>query len=464
MVSSAAMVAAVFGGFGQAAQAQAKTTLHLFLGSVGAIDKDKAQVQAFMDKNPDINVQIVLAPTSATDILAVIQQDLAAKSGDIDIYQFDTIWPGILADNLVDLTKPIADAKIDTSVYYPRLFSNDNVAGKQVGMPWFTDAGILYYRTDLLKKYGFDHPPKTWTELESMATTIQTGEKKTNPDFWGFVFQGNSYEGLTCDALEWQYSNGGGSIVESDGTISVNNPAAAAAIDRAAKWVGTISPPGVTSYQEEDARGVFQAGNAAFMRNWPYAYVLGNGGADGTGSTKVKGLFNVEPLPAGDSGHGAAALGGWQLGVSTYSANQAAAEKLVFFLTSPEQEKWRALNESELPSVKSLYTDPEIAKTVPFIANLVPVFENASPRPSTITAAKYNDVSVAYFSAVHDVLTGKSDAKTSLGNLEIKLKQILGSGFKVGPVPAAAGASATMAATMASGSSMSATMAATAAK
>jgi len=449
MLSTAALTASVVGGFGATIHAQAaKTTIHLFLGSVGAIDKDKAQVQAFMDKNPNIDVQIVLAPSSATDILAVIQQDLAAKSGDIDVYQFDTIWPGILADNLVDLAPAIKSSNVDTSVYYPRLFSNDNVGGKQVGMPWFTDAGILYYRTDLLKKYNFDHPPKTWTELQSMAKTIQDGEKKTNPDFWGFVFQGNSYEGLTCDALEWQYANGGGSIVESDGTISVNNPAAIAAIDNAAKWVGTISPPGVTSYQEEDARGVFQAGNAAFMRNWPYAYVLGNGGADGTGTTKVKGLFDVEALPAGDSGHGAAALGGWQLGVSAYSAHAAEAEALVFFLTSPDQEKWRALNESELPSVKALYTDADIAKTVPFIANLVPVFENASPRPSTVTAAKYNDVSVAYFNAVHDVLAGKSDAKTSLGNLEIKLKQILGGTFKIGPPPAPA-AAATMAATAA---------------
>lgn len=445
MLSTVAMTALALTGV----HAQSKTTLHIFLGSVGAIDKDKAQVQAFMDANPNIDVQIVLAPQSATDILGVIQQDMAAKSSDIDVYQYDTIWPGILADNLVDLTPAIKSSNIDTSVYYPRLFNNDNVGGKQVGMPWFTDAGILYYRTDLLKKYGFDHPPATLTEMASMAATIQAGERKGgNADFWGFVFQGNAYEGLTCDALEWQYSNGGGLIVEPDGTIDVNNPKAIAAIDQAAKWIGTIAPPGVTSYQEEDARGVFQAGNAAFMRNWPYAYILGQGGADGTASTKVKGLFDVEPLPAGDAGHGAAALGGWQLGVSAYSQHIPEAEKLIFFLTNPEQEKWRALNESELPTVKAAYSDPDIAKQIPFIAKLVPVFENASPRPSTVTGAKYNDVSVAYFNAVHDVLTGKTDAKTSFANLAIKLKGILGSNFKIGPVPAEmAPAAATMAAT-----------------
>jgi len=450
LFSAAALVVAVFAGFANPANAQSNVQIRILLGSVGATDQDKAQIQRFIDAT-GINVQIVTAPQSATSILDLIQQDLAGKSGDIDVYQYDTIWPGILADNLVDLTQAVKDAKIDTSIYYPRLYNNDNVGGKQVGVPWFTDAGVLYYRTDLLKKYGYANPPKTWDEMATMAAKIQAGERPTNPDFWGFVFQGNAYEGLTCDALEWQFSNGGGSIVESDGTISVNNPAAIAAIDKAAKWIGTISPPGVTAYQEEDARGVFQAGNAAFMRNWPYAYILGNGGADGKTATKVKGLFDVEPLPAGAAGHGAAALGGWQLGVSAYSKHIPEAEKLVFFLTTLAEEKTRALTESELPTVKSLYTDADIAKQIPFIAQLVPVFENASPRPSTITGAKYNDVSIAYFTAVHDVLTGKSDGATAFGNLEIKLKQILGSSFKIGPPPAAApAASATVAATAAS--------------
>lgn len=445
LFSAVALAVAVLAGFGTTAHAQGNVTISILLSSVGDINAGKAQIQRFMDANPGITVQIVQPPQSATDELGLIQQDLAGKSGDIDVYQYDTIWPGILADNLVDMTQAIKDAKIDTSIYYPRLYNNDNVGGKQVGIPVFTDAGILYYRTDLLKKYGYDHPPKTWDEMATMAAKIQAGERPTNPDFWGFVFQGNAYEGLTCDALEWQFSNGGGSIVESDGTISVNNPAAIAAIDKAAKWINTISPPGVVSYQEEDARGVWQAGNAAFMRNWPYAYLLGNGGSDGKTATKIKGLFDVEALPAGDAGHGAAALGGWQLGVSAYSKHIPESEKLVFFLTSLAEEKHTALDRSLLPSVKSLYTDADIAKQIPFIANLVPVFENASPRPSTVTAAKYNDVSTAYFTAVHDVLTGKSDAATSFGNLEIKLKQILGSGFKVGAPPAAATAAATAA-------------------
>jgi len=431
----AILAVTAFSSFGSA-HAQDTITLKIFLGSVGDIKYDQAQLDRFTKANPNVKVETVLAPQSATDILGVIQQFLGAKSTDIDVIQFDTIWPGILAPNMVDLGPYIKDMKTDTSAFYPTLYTNNIVDGKVVGLPWFTDAGLLYYRTDLLKKYGYDKAPTTWAELETMATKIQEGEKAANKDFWGYVWQGNSYEGLTCDALEWQVSNGGGYIVEGDGTISVNNPKAIAAIERAKGWIGKISPPGVTKYQEEDARGVFQAGNAAFMRNWPYAYVLGNGGADGKTETKIKGLFDVAPLPSGDAGKGAAALGGWQLGVSAYSKHPKEAAALVLHLTGKEEQKIKALTQSNLPTIKALYTDADIAKQIPFIANLVPVFENASPRPSTVTAAKYNDVSVAYFTAVHDVLTGKSDAKSALADLEVTLKQSLGDKFKVGPVPA----------------------------
>ena len=129
------------------------------------------------------------------------------------------------------------------------------------------NVGMLYYRTDLLKKYGYRKPPDTWDELESMSARIQQGERAAgNRDFWGYVWQGAAYEGLTCDALEWQESFGGGRIIEADRAISVNNPAAAQALAKAQGWVGTISPKGVLSYTESDSMAVFRAGNAAFLR------------------------------------------------------------------------------------------------------------------------------------------------------------------------------------------------------
>lgn len=429
------IAAFVLGGvFNGAAMAQDRPTLRVFYGSVGDIAQDEAILKRWADEN-NVNVEIVYASQSATEYLAQLQQLLAARSTDIDLIQFDVIWPGILAPNMLDLG-PALEASGMKDMFYPRILANNTVDGKVVGLPWFTDAGLLYYRTDLLEKYGFSAPPKTWDELEQMAQTIQEGERAAgNPEFWGFVWQGNAYEGLTCDALEWIFSNGGGSIVEVDKTISVNNEAAVKAIERAARWVGTISPRGVTTYQEEDARRVFQAGNAAFMRNWPYAYVLGQGGADGTQETAIKDKFAVTALPAGDSGRPAAALGGWQLGVSAYSQNPELATQLALWLTAPEQQKERWLKLNNLPTMPAIYQDPEVLAATPWVADLVPVFENATPRPSTVTAALYNDVSVAFFTAVHDVLTGRRDAATALEELELQLETILGPEFTPGPPP-----------------------------
>ena len=143
-----------------------------------------------------------------------------------------------------------------------------------------------------------------------MAGKIQAGERQSNSQFWGLVFQGAAYEGLTCDALEWIDAYGGGTIVDSEGQITINNPAVIRGITQAAGWIGEIVPRGVMSYTEEEARGVFQAGNAAFMRNWPYAYALAQGE-----DSPIKGAVAVAPLPKGDvpEGKPTGTLGGWQL-------------------------------------------------------------------------------------------------------------------------------------------------------
>jgi trehalose/maltose transport system substrate-binding protein len=240
---------------------------------------------------------------------------------------------------------------------------------------------------------------------------------------WGFVFQGNAYEGLTCDALEWVKSYGGGQIVEPDGSISINNPKAVAALEEAKSWINTISPPGVLSYQEEESRGVWQVGNAVFMRNWPYAYSLGNG-AD----SKVKGLFDAVPLPDGGAGS-AATLGGWNIAVSKYSKNQAEAIKLALFISSKDFQKDRAIQRSNLPTLISLYDDADVAKAQPIIPQWKNVFLNAVPRPSAPTKVKYNEVSSDFWSAVHDTLAGNGSAADNLEALEAKLTELKGSGW-----------------------------------
>ena len=243
------------------------------------------------EKNTGNKVSIVAMPSSTTDQFGQYKLWLAAGNSDIDVYQTDVIWAPQLANQLVDLTAAAADV---VGAHFPSIVELQTVDGKLVALPIFTDAPALYYRKDLLDKYGAK-VPTTWEGLAETAKLVQDKEREAgNKDMWGFVFQGNAYEGLTCNALEWVKSYGGGQIIEADGTVTINNPQAAEAIDMAKSWVGTISPPGVLAYQEEEARGVWQTGNAVFMRNWPYAYSLGNGD-----DSAVKGKFDVTTLPEG---------------------------------------------------------------------------------------------------------------------------------------------------------------------
>ncbi|MGQ9908728.1 MAG: ABC transporter substrate-binding protein [Candidatus Flexifilum sp.] len=378
---------------------------------------EAAAIERFMAACPNITVERIEGSANGQELLSTYLSAFEAQSGDFDVIRVDVIWPGLLAPHLLDLSEYVSQEQIDS--YLPALVVNNTVDGRLVALPLRIGFGMLYYRTDLLEKYGFTAPPATWDELTEMARVIQEGERaEGNTEFWGFVWQGNAYEGLTANALEWQVSNGGGSIVSPEGEIQVNNPAAIAAFERAAGWVGTISPPGVTSYAEEDARAVWHAGNAAFMRNWPYAY------ASTLGSEVIADKFDVAPLPAGDSGRGAAALGGWHIGVSRYSEHPEAAAAFAAYFTSAESELLYAIETAAPPAITALYERPELQAAIPFAR--ASIVEVATPRPSTVTAGLYNQVSTLYFTAVHSILTGEEDPETALEVLELDLAALLG--------------------------------------
>lgn len=368
------------------------------------------------------DARLVPMPASTTDQFGQYRLWLAAQNKDIDLYQTDVIWAPQLAEHFVDLKEAAGDL---VEKHFPSIIESQTVDGRLVALPLFTDAPALYYRKDLLEKHGAA-VPTTWEELTETARKIQDAERaEGNGDIWGFVWQGNAYEGLTCNALEWIKSFGGGQIVEPDGTISVNNEAAIAALDLAASWPGTISPQGVLAYKEEEARGVWQTGNAVFMRNWPYAYGLGNGD-----DSAVKGKFDVTVLPrGGDSDTSAATLGGWNVAVSRYSDEQEAAISLAVYLASPEAQKRRALIASNLPTIIHLYDDPEIAKEQPIIPRWKDVFLQAVPRPSAPTKTAYNEVSSLFWSAVHDTLSGNGTAAENLEILEADLEALKGDGW-----------------------------------
>lgn len=360
-------------------------------------------------------VKLYSAPTSSTDQLALLRQQFAAKSADVDVIMVDVVWPGTIKDHLVDLKKYAQGAE---AKHFPAIVANNTVDGKLLGMPWFTDAGLLFYRKDLLEKHKLG-VPGTWDELSAAAKKILDAERAAgNADFQGFVFQAKAYEGLSCNALEWIASFGGGTVVDEKGNITINNANAAKALDTAAAWIGTIAPSGVLNYAEEDARGVFQNGKAAFMRNWPYAWSLAQ-----APDSPVRGKVGVAPLPAGPGGR-AATLGGWQLAVNKYSRNVDAAAALVMYMTSPEVQKKRAIGGSYNPTIVELYKDREILAANPFMGELLGVFTGAVARPATATGLKYNEVSRSFWDATHEVLSKKASGADAVKRLEGKLRQV----------------------------------------
>ncbi|KQW00634.1 ABC transporter substrate-binding protein [Rhizobacter sp. Root1221] len=405
--------------FAGAAQAATLKVSCSGLGQELALCKSAAEAWAGKTGN---QVEVVSTPNDGSERLALYQQVLSAGSDKIDVFQIDVVWPGLLANHLVDLTPYAKGAEKN---HFESMIANNTVRGKLVAMPWFTNAGLLFYRKDLLEKHG-QKVPVTWDDLTASATRIQAAERQAGNDkMWGYVWQGRAYEGLTCDAFEWVASFGGGSIVDPSGKVTINNPAAVKALQTAAAWVGTISPKAVLNYGEEEARGVFQAGNAVYMRNWPYAWSLGQG-AD----SPVKGKIGVAVLPkGGPDGRHAATLGGELLAVSKYSRNAALAADLVLYMTSAAVQKERALKASYNPTIGALYKDPDIVAANPFMGELYGTFTSAVGRPATVTASRYNQVSNEFWNAAHDVLSGRAKAPDALKRLDTTLNR-LGRGGK----------------------------------
>jgi trehalose/maltose transport system substrate-binding protein len=350
------------------------------------------------------------------DTLSLTQQLLAAGASDIDIFQADIAWAGILGHHLLDLGQPL---RLSGARHFQGMLDSVAVKGRIVGVPWFGDAGVLYVREDLLKKYS-RAIPATWEELQATAAFIQARERARDPGMWGFVWQGRAYEGLTCNALEWIAGSGGGTILDAGGNITVNNPNAKDAVRRAAGWVGAITPPGVLNYTEEEARGIFQSGHAVFMRNWPYAWSLVNGA-----NSPVAGKVVMAALPAGaNGGKSAATLAGSMLAVNAYSKHKAAATSLVMFLTSEAEQKRRAIQASYNPTLPSLYRDPDVLQAAPYLQTLYSTFAEAIARPSSQSGTRYNRISVEFANAVHAVLSGEEGADERFASLERRLRRI----------------------------------------
>src|SRR6202166_5289775 len=362
-----------------------------------------------------IGVKHLPTPETALDQLDLVRKLLQQASSTPDVYGVDVIWPGVLSEELTDLKSSLAT---ELSSINADVAASYTVKGRLVAVPYHSDIGVLFYRRDLLRRYGYKAPPRTWYELEQMAARIQQGERaRGQKNFWGFTWPGAAGEGLTCSALEWQVSEGGGRIIEADGTISVNNPDAIRSWQRAAHWIGWISPRSVTSLQEWDAvNDFYHAQTSAFFRGWSYLLSIRD-------IPSIEDQIGMTHIPARKNAQ-AGTLGGFGLGISRSSRHTPEAVQLIQFLVHREIKLEEARSDRYDPTA-ILRTNRNAA------GNGKQPVSGVVVRPSTVAGEKYEEVSRAYIQAVRSVLLGQSRAPEAAASLEQELVRI--TGFKTGP-------------------------------
>lgn len=390
-------------------------TINIFCSSSGIELQLCKEGSEAWGKETGNEVKITTMPANWDDVLSLYQQLLSAQSTDVDVMILDGVWVGPLKSHLLDLAEAMPAGTVDK--YFPSAVAAGTVGGKFVAMPWYMDTGLLFYRKDLLDKYGAK-VPETWSDLTTTAQLVQDGERKAGNDkMWGYVWQGRAYEGLVCNATEWFASSGAGTFIDAEGKITIASPEAKDMLKAAAGWVGTISPAGVLNYDEEGSRGVFQNGDAVFMRNWAYAWSLANG-AD----SAIKDKVGVAPLPKGANGQHVGIDGAAYLGVSKYSAHPKEAAALVAYLAGEKEEKRRALAGSYIPSISSLFSDADILKAIPFLTSAKAAFENVVTRPTSITGSDYPRVSTEISNNLHSGLSDPSATDAAIDDLASKLE------------------------------------------
>ncbi len=379
----------------------------------GEQDRFHALLRGFEKKNPGITVKDEILPASTDEQHQFYVINLEGKSADFDVLGMDVIWVPEFARAgwLRDLGRLLSEKEWDDVFPGPRKAVS---YGREIyAIPWYIDAGVLYYRKDLLRKHGIS-PPVTWMELVHAARYVTDREK----GLYGFVWQGKQYEGLVCNALEYFWGNGGDII--RDGKISVGMPENLQALafmrDLIVRY--RISPPLVTTVIEEPCRHIFGSGKAVFMRNWPYAWSIFE-----REDSPVKGKVGVAMLPSFKKGISASTLGGWQLGINRHSRHPREAERLVKYLTSPESQKYLALSMGYRPTLRSLYRDADLIKAQPFTAGLYNIFMKARPRPVSPYYMMMTQVMQPEISAA---LAGIKTPEEALDSMRLHLEHILG--------------------------------------
>ncbi|HEX6994960.1 MAG TPA: ABC transporter substrate-binding protein [Gammaproteobacteria bacterium] len=370
-----------------------------------------ALLREFEAEHPGIRVRAETLPAASDEQHQFYVINLRGGSRDFDVLALDVIWVAEFARAgwIADVTDLLpADER---EALFAASLEAVTYEGRQYAVPWFVDAGLLYYRKDLLERHGFA-PPRTWTELADAARTIA----KREPDVHGFVWQGRQYEGLVCNVLEVIWS-AGGDVLDGDRVV-LESPESLRALEFVQSLVPRgVSPALVTTATEEPSRHVFGSGRAVFLRNWPYAWTLFQ-----QPDSPVRGKVGVAPLPHFEGHESAAALGGWNLGINARSRHPDAAAEFVRFMASPAAQRTLALAYGYNPARRPLYSDPELLAAQPHLEALRDALDAARSRPVT---PRYAQLSQALQSAFSAVVTGLEPPEDALADAQREAERIM---------------------------------------
>jgi len=376
-------------------------------------------VKKFEAIHPDIKIVREIGPHSSTAFHDLLTQKLKNKSPEVDVFLMDVIWPPEFA--AAGWAMPLDDLfeESEREKFLEGPIMANTYEGKIYGVPLFIDSGMLYYRKDLLEKYGFS-PPRTWQEMVKQAETIVQGELKKGVEMYGFSGQFRQYEGLVCNMMEYILSNGGYIINPETGRPEIaDKPAIEAVRFVRDEIIGKIAPRGSLTYAEPESLALFVQGRAVFHRNWPYAWEVSNDPV----RSNVAGKVGLTLLPSFPGGRSYSTLGGWQLGISNFSKNKKASWEFIKFLASQETQKVMALRTGRAPTRKALYEDEEIINACPHFSDMKDVFLTAYPRPISPLYPAISHLLQRYFSRV---LSNKdSDIKSEAENTSQEIERIL---------------------------------------
>jgi multiple sugar transport system substrate-binding protein len=356
-------------------------------------------IDLFKKENPNVNVKLVELPESADQQRSQLVQRLRAESEECDVLGMDVIWTAEFAAQgwLQDTSDIIEKRKAD---FIPSTLETTQYEDKYWAVPYHTNAGFIYYRTDQLNE-----APKTWEEVYSSAEQND-----------GFVYQGAAYEGLTVNFLELLYSGGGRVLSEDGQTVEIDSPEGEAALSFMAEGFdrGAV-PKATTTYMEEESRRAFENGNASVMRNWPYAYALGK-------ESQIADDFDIGTFPSFEGGEPASVLGGINLAISAFAKNPEAAAAFIDFATREEVQKTNFLESASPPCFAAIYDDPEVQKEYAFASDLKTAVEQGQARP---VSPVYPQITEAIYTNVHDALQGRAEPQAALKTMKSDIEQAL---------------------------------------